>query len=474
MKKKLIFSAAVIGALGLSNVAMAAQANPFASVPKDHWAYSAVEKLVQDGLVDGYGDSDFRGEKAITRYEMAELVAKAMSNVDKADDANKASLDRLSKEYSSELDNMGVRLKKVEDKMSSFKWYGDARFRYYENKDNKIKDTNDGHTSKASQFEERVRLGIYAEPGKNLSINGRIKYENQINVKNGWGGNNQNFNSWDNSYRDQGAFRLDKFSLDWDHANTKVSLGRVELNLGQGLLWWENQIDGIYATHKFGNNVTASAGWGDMAAEGWQDSNMGAFMANIDVTTSAATHVTLAHLKTNGTLKNHSTEYQNKWIDVGGTWTQMPVLTDVWTDQAYAFDQYALGFNSQISKKVNLIAEYVKNNAESADQNHGYWTRLTYGNQVWSQAKTWKVYAEYMSLGNAAIDSKYWGHRLNVAGGDGYNGDGDKGWGIGASYMLASNTNLELTYYKMQPYDSAKSGFSKYDDIAYAAVTVSF
>jgi hypothetical protein len=473
MRKQFLVSAVVLGVLSFSSVALAAQANPFTSVPKDHWAYSAVEKLVQAGLVDGYGDADFRGEKAITRYEMAELVAKAMSNVNKADDANKAALDRLSKEYSDELNTMGVRLKKVEDKMSSFKWYGDSRFRYYENKGNNITN-NDGHESNSSQFEERLRLGFYGEPGKNLSVTGRLKIENVINKNDGWGTVDHNYNQWTNSWDDQNSARLDLLSLDWNHAGTKVSVGRTEVSLGQGLLWWENPIDGIYTTHQFGDNVKVSAGWGDLAAEGWQDTNVGAFMANVDVTTSPATHITASHLKTNGTLKDHSTEYQNQWIDVGGTWIQTPVLTDVWTTQPYDFDQYAVGFNSQLSKKVNLLGEYVKNRAEAAKQNHGYWARLTYGNQDWSKANTWKVYADYLNLGGAAVDSVYWGHRLNVAGGNGYNGDGDKGWGLGASYMLASNTNLELTYYKLKPYDEGQSSFSKYEPVAYAALTFSF
>ncbi|MBU2703238.1 hypothetical protein Ga0466249_004378 [Sporomusaceae bacterium BoRhaA] len=479
MKKKLLLSAVILGALSFSSVVLAA-ANPFTSVPKDHWAYSAVEKLVQAGLVDGYGDADFRGEKAISRYEMAVLVAKAMSNVNKADDANKVALDRLSKEYSDELNNMGVRLKKVEDKMSSFKWYGDTRLRYYENKDNKMKQTNDGHQSNSSQFEERLRLGFYGEINENLSVTGRMKYENAIRVNDGWGGKNQNFNSWDNSYRDQNSFRLDMISLDWNHADTKVSIGRTEVNLGQGILWWENQVDGIYATHKFGDNVTVSAGWGDLAAEGWQPVNMGAFMANIDVATSDATHITISHLKTNDKLKTSSTEYQYKWEDVGGTWLNIPVLTNVWTDQPYAFDQYAVGFNTQLSDKVNLLGEYVKNNADiksttaNGVQDHGWWTRLTYGKQDWRTANTWKLYADFLSLGNDAVDSDYWGHRLNVAGGNGFNGAGDKGWGLGLSYMLASCTNLELTYYKLKPYDEGKAGFSKYEDVAYAALTFSF
>ena len=93
MKKKLLVSALAVSILGTSTAFAAT--NHFSSVPKDHWAYSAVEKLVQDGLIDGYGDEDFRGEKSITRYEMAQLVAKAMSNVEKANAEDKASISKL-------------------------------------------------------------------------------------------------------------------------------------------------------------------------------------------------------------------------------------------------------------------------------------------------------------------------------------------------------------------------------------------
>lgn len=56
-KKKLIVSFLAAGVLRTST-AFAAQ-NPFESVPRDSWSYTAVEKLVEDGLVDGYNLSDF-------------------------------------------------------------------------------------------------------------------------------------------------------------------------------------------------------------------------------------------------------------------------------------------------------------------------------------------------------------------------------------------------------------------------------
>ena len=111
MNKKLIgmiTSALVIGA------ASTALANPFADVPADHWAYDAIDQLAADGVIEGYYDGTFAGDKAITRYEMAQIGARAMANCDGADAADKATIDKLAAEYSTELDALGVRVDNLE------------------------------------------------------------------------------------------------------------------------------------------------------------------------------------------------------------------------------------------------------------------------------------------------------------------------------------------------------------------------
>lgn len=73
-------------------VAVAMAANPFVDVPANHWAYKAVMDLSKAGIVDGMGDGTFKGDKTVTRYEMAQIVAKAMVNADKADAKAKATI----------------------------------------------------------------------------------------------------------------------------------------------------------------------------------------------------------------------------------------------------------------------------------------------------------------------------------------------------------------------------------------------
>ena len=486
--KKQALVAAILAATAMSSTAFAAT-NPFKDLPEGHWAYDAVNMLAEDGVLEGYGDGTFQGIKLMNRYEMAEVVSRALEKYDIARPADKGAMKKLEKEFANELKDMDVRLKNVENDvqelkkgMSSFKWYGDARVRWFQNKDMKMH--NNSTTKKSTQLEKRVRLGIYGEPAKNLSVDGRIKYEDSSFKKDGWGGSNQA--NWDGNYDNHNSFRLDKFSLNWNHAGTKVSVGRTEISLGQGLLYWENPVDGAYIQHQFGPKVTAMIGVGDISAAGWQDSNIAAQFANISIKASPATTFTLSNLHTNTAMKTANVSYKTEqgWTQhADGNWYQDGALTTTkettWNTDAYKLNQYAIGVNTQLAPKWNLITEYVRNNAGVLKNKNGLWNRLTYGKMIWNKARSWHIYGEHFALGGGVVDSLGWQHRLNIAGGNmkdvGFANDaGVRGWGFGVGYMLAANTNLELTYYRLNPYDKNSAGFTKYDDVAYAALSYSF
>jgi len=74
----------VLGALlllmGVMAPAIAQQ--PFADVPLDHWAYNAVNRLAEAGLLEGYPDGTFRGRQSLTRYEFAQAIARAMDRLE--------------------------------------------------------------------------------------------------------------------------------------------------------------------------------------------------------------------------------------------------------------------------------------------------------------------------------------------------------------------------------------------------------
>ncbi|MBR3050627.1 MAG: S-layer homology domain-containing protein, partial [Selenomonadaceae bacterium] len=91
MKKTVAAALTAAFVVGVSSSAFAA-ANPFSDVPAGHWAYNSVSKLAAEGVIEGYGDGTYRGDRNITRYEMAQMIAKAMAK--NPTGANKAELDR--------------------------------------------------------------------------------------------------------------------------------------------------------------------------------------------------------------------------------------------------------------------------------------------------------------------------------------------------------------------------------------------
>ena len=132
MKKSLVLAMAM--ALGVTASAYAA--NPFSDVPAGHWAYDSISKLAAAGIIEGYGDDTFRGDRLMTRYEMAQIVAKAL--------AKGANVDKLAAEFADELDALGVRVAALEKKSDNVKVTGYFRYHYESYKQDGVK----GHTSK--------------------------------------------------------------------------------------------------------------------------------------------------------------------------------------------------------------------------------------------------------------------------------------------------------------------------------------
>ncbi len=155
MKKSLVLAMAM--ALGVTASAYAA--NPFSDVPAGHWAYDSVAKLAAAGVVDGYADGAFAGDKLITRYEMAQIVAKAM--------AKGADCDKLAAEFADELDTLGVRVAKLEKAADNVKITGQIRASYQDKKGQDL-----------TKF--RTRLFVKGQINDDWSYTGRLHQEDNL------------------------------------------------------------------------------------------------------------------------------------------------------------------------------------------------------------------------------------------------------------------------------------------------------
>ena len=143
---------AIAASLVLAVVAPAFS-QPFADVPTDHWAFDAIAELAAKGIVEGYPDGTFKGDRAMTRYEMAMVVARLLARIEaikipapappvkvpppEVSRADITTLQRLINEFRAELAALGVRVTAVEeelaalrDRLDNVRVTGDVRFRY--------------------------------------------------------------------------------------------------------------------------------------------------------------------------------------------------------------------------------------------------------------------------------------------------------------------------------------------------------
>jgi len=204
---KRVLKVAVISALTVA-FAVPAFANPFSDVPVKHWSYDSVNKLAQAGVIDGYGDGTFKGDKTMTRYEMAQIVAKAMTKSLNAD--QQASVDKLSKEYAAELNTLGVKVDGIQNQIDNqVKVSGDARVRY----------TDAGDVL-----------------GDKMDLRGRVAFDGKIN-------NDLKFNtrlsgSFNPSTPDNNnvAVVLDTANVSFNALGLSNTVGRQDVKMGSGIL----------------------------------------------------------------------------------------------------------------------------------------------------------------------------------------------------------------------------------------------
>ncbi|TWH47278.1 S-layer homology domain-containing protein [Sporomusa sp. KB1] len=170
MKKKLSIVLAILFVFSISGTVFAAAPNPFNDVPTDHWAYTAVTKLAKAGLIEGNGDGSFGGNRPLSRYEFGIITSKVIERFEKADQSNKDLINKLSAEFAAELNQLGVRVAKVEAKTKT--WIGgETRFRYFEDNPTPAGGIK---LRGADKFDWRQRINIKSDITDKISYWGRV------------------------------------------------------------------------------------------------------------------------------------------------------------------------------------------------------------------------------------------------------------------------------------------------------------
>ena len=211
MKKTLVSALTTALVVGAASTTFAA-ANPFSDVPADHWAYDAVAQLAQDGVITGYGDGTYKGQKQITRYEMAVMVARAMAksqNVTVSGN-DKALLDKLAAEFGDELNNLGVRVANLEKNADKVKWNGKAEYDF-------ARTNTKGQSEAADRHDDLNKVLFRLEPSAEVNSNWHVNARLDATV--------DHLNK-DKDVDNDGNVKLKRIWAQGDYTNFSTKLGK--------------------------------------------------------------------------------------------------------------------------------------------------------------------------------------------------------------------------------------------------------
>ena len=406
MKKTLVSALTTAIVVGAASTTFAA-ANPFSDVPADHWAYDAVAQLAQDGVIEGYGDTTFQGDKNITRYEMAQMVAKAMAKTD-VSAADKAMIDKLAAEFSDELNNLGVRVSNLERNADMVKWNGKIEYTY---KSQRVDKTKTDRSHRLNDDNMLFRLEPNAEVNDHWHVNARL----DANIK------------LDEDNTDK--VELKHIYAQGDYKNFSTQLGKFEFYTPEQGLVFDTKLSGANVT--FGSDLKATIYAGrlyyDEDPDGDTAGNLQGLTLQYDTPAKSKLYGGAAYYHfDNEDLKGLSDRHSDWFKSESYKKNGQTDKANIWTLNAgYRFDGVS-----------TLFASYAKN-AKADNLNHSWQAIYSYKGAQKENKGTWGAYAAYRYLGDFAS----WYGTEDAA------TIGTKGWEVGANWAPFKNIVTSVKYY---------------------------
>lgn len=404
MKKIMALAAAAALTVGVSALA----ANPFSDVSIDDWAYQAVSDLSDQGVVEGYPDGTFKGERNITRYELAQIIARLMAKEDQLNAEQRATLDKLAGEYADELANLGVRVSNLEKKVGNISWSGDAKMWY----------VNNSKKTRGDSWKGRMRIKVRGQVNDSTYVQGRFK--NQMDFKG------------DNS---------SDTIMDWLYVNhtfgdANVTLGRMPVTIYDGFMFDSTLKGAKLAYGKDAFDVSLS--FGRLVDNEWlyDSSTFDAVLAEAGYDFGAA-KLRAAYVKLPGDKGKETAHFDNMW----STHLSIPVkdfqiFGEYWDSNAKKADkswQAGLGYNNFSMKKPGSFDLNLAYNKVGYNANLDGTTYDT--GEIWNgiaKDKTltyWSIFGDVALMKNVSLHGEYAFDLDNQK--DGFD---DKAWTLALNY----------------------------------------
>lgn len=257
--KHAFLKAAIAACFACAAVTVSA-ANPFTDVSADDWAYQAVASLSDEGVIDGYPDGTFRGDKHVTRYEIAQIVARLMAKEDTLNASQKEILAKLSSQYANELKDLGVRIAELEKKRGATDLITELRVQSIDRYDNVFK----GNVQKHNEISTRVRLNtitpvndrvhLYGQLETILDMNGKESYDvnridpkdkTQTKIRTGYGDGDFHLNRLWTTYHF--GPKQDTTNLPFGPSKNLIGIGQFPVKMGVTGYTYDGEVKGVFA-----------------------------------------------------------------------------------------------------------------------------------------------------------------------------------------------------------------------------------
>ena len=406
MKKTLLLAAVM--ALGVNAGVYAA--NPFSDVPAGHWAYDAVNKLAAEGVVEGYPGGTYGGDRLMTRYEMAQIVAKAM--------AKGANADRLATEFAGELDSLGVRVANLEKKSDNVRITGQIRYEYGD-RSGDLKEKN-SKVGSIAQHRLRTRIFVNGNINEDWTYTGRFE-------------NNQILSDIDG--KSKGSTGDDDVTLNQAYVSgrlggVKVIAGKTDHYAGNGFIY-DDTAEKIELS--YGKDVKLTAYYGiptDYGYDKMWGASVGGKVGNLSLSAGYDKFQdALASIDSYGRDNSAKTGTDN------GIWN---------VSAKYKFDDFTLGA-TYLHSDVDVY-----NSPYNDVDTDGYVISAGYKGADKNKPGSWGLFANYydQGAGTFVAHTMYpgdWGYYMD---------EGFKGYMVGGGVTLAKNMVYQLHYYDLEGKES--------------------
>lgn len=256
--KHAFLKAAIAACFACAAVTVSA-ANPFTDVSADDWAYQAVASLSDEGVIDGYPDGTFRGDKHVTRYEIAKIVARLMAKEDTLNASQKETLAKLSSQYANELKDLGVRIAELEKKRGATDLITELRVQSIDRYDDVFKG------KKHNEISTRVRLNtitpvndrvhLYGQLETILDMNGKESYDvnridpkdkSQTKLRTGYGDGDFHLNRLWTTYHF--GPKQDTTNLPFGPSKNLIGIGQFPVKMGVTGYTYDGEVKGVFAS----------------------------------------------------------------------------------------------------------------------------------------------------------------------------------------------------------------------------------